>query len=216
MATTIDGDRPLRRSTPGTDCPHRRAARRRRFGLALFLVGGGSLLGGGAFAAWQTSSALTSGAVTAATSGVDVLDASGSSFTAAVSDLLPGDYFYRYADVVNTSPNANAFAGSVGTTGALLGNLLVQADRCSVAWTTTGGTSTCSGTTTSLAAEQTIPTGGTTVSLGTITPGAANSAHLRYRFKLSDSAPQSLMGTSSTLTIGASGTLTGGRDRTAG
>lgn len=195
-------------------CASRASSGRRRLAVAALGLGGVAMVGSGAFAAWQTSTSLTTGTVTAATTAITLQDANGSTFTSGVPNLLPGDYFHRYVDVRNTGTQDSSLTGAIAITGTLGGHVLAKADRCSVAWTTVSGVSTCTGTLTALTAEQTVPGSGLAVPLGTVSPGAINDAHVRYRFKLADSAPANLMGATSTIEVSASGSATGGRDRT--
>lgn len=188
----------------------------RRPAAALLAAGGVAMIGTSVVAAWQTSANVTSGDVGAATAAVQLLDANGSHFTADLPDLLPGDWFYRYVDVRNSGSSDSTLTGTLTATGGLLGNLEAGADRCSVPWTTVSDVSTCTGTLSVVVAPQTVPAGGISVPLGSVRPGAAADVHLRYRLSLASAAPQSLMGAVSTVTLGVSGPVTGGRDRTAG
>lgn len=178
-------------------------------------VAGASLLGSGAFSSWNAT-ATSTGAVTAGIVLPAMVDANGGSFTTAVANLLPLDYFYRYVDVRNDGSAPSTFTGSVSATGDLAGQVLVDAVSCSVAWTSSPGTSTCSGTQTSLGTG--TPTAATplTVNHGTIANGAAGAQHVRYRFTFSGSAPTTLQGKSGSLTASVSNTVVGGNDRTGG
>jgi len=192
-------------------CAASRLHRRRRLGVAAFLVGGVSLVSAGAFASWTTTSQATSGAVTAAMAAVDLIDANSSTFTAPMSDVLPGDYWYRYVDLRNDGSAGSTYSGLITATGDLTGVLNAQAERCSIAWTSNGQ---CLGTTTTLLADTLATDVGVTVNYGTIAPGTLGVAHVRFRFKMLDTASQTLMGKTGTLAISVSGMTTGGRDRT--
>jgi hypothetical protein len=194
-----------------TACAISRLHRRRRVGIAAFLVGGVSLVSAGAFASWTTTSQTTSGAVTAAMAAVDLIDANSSTFTAPMSDVLPGDYWYRYVDLRNAGSSASSYNGLITATGDLTGVLNAMAERCSLAWTSSGQ---CLGTTTTLLADTVATDTGVTVNYGTIAPGTPGAAHVRFRFKMLDTASQTLMGKTGTLAISVSGVTTGGRDRT--
>ncbi|MFD0484512.1 hypothetical protein ACFQ46_18125 [Kineococcus sp. GCM10028916] len=193
-------------------CPQRSTHRRRRSALLVLAVGGVSLVGAGTLASWQATSTATSGTVTAALAAVDLVDANGSAFHAVMPDLLPGDYWYRYVDLTNQGTTAGSYSGAITATGDLSGALAVTVERCSMAWTSTGD---CLGAkTTPLAGEVAVNETGVSVSYASIAPGAVGAAHVRYRFKLKDDAPQTLMGKNGTIAISVSGQTTGGRDRT--
>lgn len=196
-------------------CPAAAARRRRRRAAVVGLgVGGTLLVTSGAFAAWQATTSVSSAAVQAATAGVEIVSANGGTFSTAVPDLLPGDFFYRYVDLNNRGTVASAFAGTVGATGSLGAALQVVAETCSTSWTTTSAS--CSGTTTTLLTARPLGATGAEVSYGTIAPGATNAAHVRYRFTLPPDAPSTLMGQTSAITSSVSGALVGGSDRTQG
>lgn len=176
-------------------------------------VGGVTLVTSGAFAAWQATSSVSSAPVNAASVAVDIVDASGGTFSTAVPDLLPGDYFYRYVDLANKGTVPSTFAGTLAASGDLGAALGVTVESCSVSWSTT--TATCPGTTTTLL-PATPSASSVPVSYATINPGVANAAHVRYRFDLPLSAPSSLMGKTSTISSTVSGSVIGGNDRTKG
>jgi hypothetical protein len=142
---------------------------------------------------------------------VDLIDANSSTFNAPVSDVLPGDYWYRYVDLRNDGSAASSYTGLITATGDLTGVLNAQAERCSIAWTSNGQ---CLGSTTTLLADTLATDTGVAVNYGTIAAGTTVAAHVRFRFKMLDTASQTLMGKTGTLAISVSGITTGGRDRT--
>lgn len=168
-------------------------------------------LGAGAYAAW-TASAAKSTTVGATQVAVTMVDANGGTFATGVSNMIPGDYFYRYVDVTNTGPGPNSYAGPLAASGDLSGQMLGTVESCSTAWTVTGGVSTCSGTKTTLQASTALGGAGATVDYGSI----AGVQHVRYTFTFDASAPVSLMGKTGSISAQVSTTLVGGRDRTAG
>ncbi len=187
-----------------------RAYRVLSFGLGL---SGMLLLGGGVLAAWTPSSAMTSGSYGAADVRVQAVDANGTTFSAGISNLLPGDYMYRYVDLTNSGTVSQGFTGSVSGTGTLVGALTVQIDTCSVSWS---GNGTCSGSTSSLKAETSTAS---SVPFSFPTMAAAAVSHARFQFKLAANADQTTyQGTAATMTVNISGssTVSGGQDRTAG
>lgn len=204
------GARHAVRQVPGEhpdSCPRARDRWRRPL-AALVAAGGAGLLGTGAFASWQATAAASTASLDAATGALSAIDAGGGRLSVAVGDLLPGDWLHRYVDVRNTGTVPAATTQTAAATGALGAGLSVVATGCSVAWDTTAGT--CSGTTTALGSG---PLSGT-VSLGTATIAAGGVQHVRYRVELASSAPQSLMGSTATVTISAVTNLVGGRERT--
>jgi hypothetical protein len=198
-------------------CRAAKAARlRRRIGAVAMVGGGIALVGSGAFSSWAVSDSASSGTLTAASASVSLLDANGGSFAAAIGNLLPSDYFYRYVDVRNSGSQAGTYVGTVDSSGDLAGQVAVDASTCSVPWTTVAGISTCTGTTTSLGSG--TPTAGNplTINHGTIAVGSGAAQHVRYRFSFSALAPLALQGKTGAVAVGVTNTLVGGADRTNG
>lgn len=187
--------------------------RRRSAALAL-TAAGFALIGGGVFSAWNVTSNVNSGTLTAATGAATLLDANGGVFTSGVSNLLPGDYFYRYIDVRNDGTVSNSFTGTVDATGDLAGNVAVDATTCSIPWTTVATVSTCLGVTSASIGSGTPNVTPVTVNHGTINHGALAAQHVRYKFTFSNAAPAGLQGKNGSVSIGVSSTMTGGNDRT--
>lgn len=182
--------------------------RRRAAALAL-TTAGAALVGGGVFSAWNVTSNVNSGTLSAATGAATLLDANGGVFNSGVSNLLPGDYFYRYIDVRNDGTVANSFTGTVDATGDLAGNVAVEATTCPVAWVA----NVCVGTTGNIGSGTPNATP-VSITHGTIGVGALAAQHVRYKFTFSSSAPATLQGKNGTVTIGVSSTMVGGNDRT--
>lgn len=193
-----------------TSCPDKPAPRRqrRRLGVIAAAVAGVSMVTTGAFASWNATATANTGALNAASGTVAMVDANGGTFASSVTNLLPGDYFYRYVNLTNDG-TAAPYAGTLSGTGDLGAQLTGAADACSVPWTAPGGVSTCTGTTTPLLA--TVPlTSAATVTYGTIT----TVQYVRYSFTFSASAPQSLQGKTGAIAATVNTTLVGGRNRT--
>ena len=191
------------------------AVRRRRRGVAAIALacGGAALVGAGAFSSWDTTASVSSGSLSAASGTATLLDANGGTFTTGVSNLLPGDFFYRYVDVRNDGTSANTFTGTVAATGDLAGQVAVDAVTCSLPWIG----NICAGVTSTSLGSGTPATGApVAITHGTIATGTAAAQHVRYKFTFSNAAPSTLMGKSGSLTIAVSNTLVGGTDRTAG
>ncbi|MDG6110021.1 hypothetical protein Daura_20890 [Dactylosporangium aurantiacum] len=169
----------------------------------------------GVFASWVATSEATTGAVQAASVGLTHTDTNGTVFSSGVANLLPGDYLYRYANLVNTGALAQDFTAAVTGSGALAaaGGLQIAVDSCSTAW---AGNGTCGGTLLPVAAIRDVA-GSTDIALGQIAAGG--SSYLRYKFMLSAGASQAtFQGTTGTVkvTVNGSTPVSGGRDRTGG
>lgn len=198
--------------TPATarpaDCARHRG-RRRRLGALALLTAGATLLGTGAFASWQATANASTATLRAATAGATVVGASGGQLTTPVSNLLPGDWLYRYVDVTNTSSVTGSFTGTVTASG-LGSGLTVLVESCAAGWNTAAAT--CPGTPT------TIATGSLSSPLsithGTLAPTAVQ--HVRYKVTVDALAPSSLMGQSGALDLAVTSNLVGGYDRTSG
>lgn len=201
---------------PQAPAPCARHGRRRRLaGAATLAVAGTALVGTGAFSSWGATASATGG-LTAGSVAVSMVDANGGSFSTAVGNLLPADYFYRYVDVTNSGSAASTFTGSVSATGALAGQLQVDVTSCSVAWTTVSGASTCPGTTTALASGTPTTATPLTVAHGSIGTGAGNAQHVRYKVTFSAGASSTLQGAGGSIAASVSNTVVGGTDRTGG
>lgn len=177
-----------------------------------------ALIGAGTFAAWQSTAGGTTGTYTAATVTASETDTNGTTFSSAISDLLPGDYAYRYRTLANTGSLAQTFTGAVTGSGVLAttaGGLTLAVDSCSIAWTTVAGVSTCAGTTTSVLATTGVSTS-PSISYGSL--AASGSAQLRYTFALPSNADQTtFQGQSGTVQVAITGaTSATPGDRTAG
>jgi len=187
-------------------------ARRSRRGVAAVALaaGGAALVGAGAFSAWDVTTSVDSGTLSAGSgSAATLLDANGSTFTTGVSNLLPADYFHRYIDVFNTGPLAT-FTGLVKASGDLAGQLSVVAETCPTAWTAAG----CPGVPTPPRIGSGTPVSGTPVTVAHGPIAATTVQHVRYTFTFSGTAPDTMQGKSGQLAISVSNTVVGGNDRT--
>lgn len=189
-----------------------RRARRRR-AAALLLATGAVLTATGTWAAWQSTGSLTQ-AVDSAEVTVSVADGGSGSATWAtgISNLLPGDYFYRWVDVTNTGTVPQTFAGTLSGTLTLPNAMTAWISSCTVAFTDT----TCGGSSADLLGSEATPAAfGALSSLGSINAGATK--HLLVKVVFSASANQATyQDQSSVLTLSFTGTATGGADRTDG
>lgn len=186
-----------------------------RLGLSggALTVAGASLLGAGTYAAWTSSDVATTGAQTTATVTQTNTDVNSTTFTTALTDLLPGDYLYRYRDVHNTGSVAQTMSAAVAGTGVYVatGGLFVAVDRCTVLWTG----SSCSGTTSAVLASTDVATL-PTASIGALAVDAH--AYLRYTFTLASAASYATFGgaKTGTVVVTTTGATRAGQDRTTG
>ena len=193
----------------------RRGRRRTRRGvgtkvlLSISLVTvAAALVGMGAFAVFTNSATVSqtdsSGTVTLAPISVN---GTNNRLSVGASNLAAGDTIQRSVDVKNTGSLtlANVTLTTTATTSSLLdtdttNGLQMVIDKCSVAWTETGGppyTYTCGGTTTSVLAS--APVIGTNLALSNITLTAGTDNFLRVTLTLPSAAPNTLQGQSSVI-----------------
>lgn len=206
---------PAEAGTPAAEhCATHRRSRGRLIGAAAVAVAGVSLIGTGAFSAWDATASVSSGGIGAAVVTPALVDANGGAFTTAVSNLLPADYYYRYVDVQNNGSAASTYTGTVAASGDLAGYMTVEVVSCSVAWTAPAGVSTCTGTQTTLGSGTPTTSTPLTVTHGSITNGIANAQHVRYKVTFSATAPITLQGKTGSISATVSNTVVGGRDRT--
>jgi hypothetical protein len=198
--------------TEPTPVPNR--ARRRR-AAALLLAAGAVLTASGTWAAWQSTGSLTQ-TVDSANVTVNVADggSGAATWTTAISNLLPGDYFYRWVELTNTGSVPQSFASTLSGTLTLPNAMTAWVSSCTAAFTT--GSTTCSGTSADLLGTSGTPAVfGTLSGLGSISAGATK--HLLVKVIFSASANQATyQNQNSVLTLSFTGTATGGNDRTNG
>ena len=157
-----------------------------------------AMIGAGAFAAWTSSVTDTTGSYSAATVTASEADHNSTTFTSAITNLLPADFAYRYRTLTNTGSVSQTFSAAVTGTGTLAGSggLTVALDSCPVAWTTVATVSTCVGGSTTLRTAVGVSTS-PTVSLGSV--AASGAKYLRWTFALPSAADQpTFQGTSGT------------------
>jgi hypothetical protein len=174
------------------------------------LAAAGGIVGFGAFATF-TGTASTSNAVSSGTVSLSPIGTSGANnrLSVGASGLAAGDTVQRAVDLKNTgtitivSPTltTSASPSSLLDTDTTNGLQLVI-DKCSVAWTESGGpayTYTCGGTTSSVLAS--APVIGTNLALSNITTTASTDNFLRVTMTLPSGAPNTLQNQSSTVTF---------------
>jgi spore coat-associated protein N len=189
----------------------RRTRPRRSVGTKLLLsislvTVAAALVGMGAFAVF-TNSATVSQTNTTGTVTLSPISTNGTNnrLSVGASGLAAGDTVQRSVDVKNTGSLtlASVTLTTTATTSSLLdtdttNGLQMVIDKCSVAWTETGGppyTYTCGGTTSSVLAS--APVIGTNLTLSNITLTAGTDNFVRVTLTLPSAAPNTLQGLTS-------------------
>jgi len=191
----------------------RRTRPRRSVGTKLLLsislvTVAAALVGMGAFAVF-TNSATVSQTNTTGTVTLSPISTNGTNnrLSVGASGLAAGDTVQRSVDVKNTGSLALASVTltTTATTSSLLdtdvtNGLQMVIDKCSVAWTETGGppyTYTCGGTTSSVLASAPVIAINLTLSNITLTAGTDN--FVRVTLTLPSAAPNTLQGLTSVI-----------------
>ena len=188
----------------------------RRMSLAVACLVGVIALGGvGVHALFtSTASASHSAATATLTLNLGATGASTNRMTVSATNLVPTDSYYRSFDLINSG--TKAFSAITLTTTASPSSLLdtdatnglqMVIQKCSVAWTETGGppyTYTCGGTTTSVLASTAVIA--TNIALSNITLTANTDNYLRVTLTLPSTAGNTFQGLSSTITFGFTAT----------
>jgi hypothetical protein len=91
-------------------------------------------IGSGVFAAWNTSGNVTTGTYSAATISSSFVSSGTPVFSAAISNMVPGDSATRYADLRNTSSVALTFSLDTAGTGTLTDALTLAVYKCATAY----------------------------------------------------------------------------------
>jgi Zn-dependent alcohol dehydrogenase len=152
----------------------------------------------------SVSQADSSGTVTLAGIGTNAVN---NRLSVGASNLAAGDTIQRSVDVKNTGSIslASVTLSTAATTSSLLdtdttNGLQMVIDKCSVAWTETGGppyTYTCGGTTSTVVAS--VPVIGTNLALSNLSLGANVDNFLRVTLTLPSGAPNTLQNQSSVI-----------------
>jgi hypothetical protein len=175
---------------------------------AALLTAAAALIGVGAFATFTDTQSVSqsdsSGTVTLAGVGTN---AANNRLSVGASNLAAGDTIQRAVDVKNTGSItlASVTLTTTATTSSLLdtdatNGLQMVIDKCSVAWTETGGppyTYTCSGTTSSVITTRAVI--GSTLALSSLTLTANTDNYLRVTLTLPSAAPNTLQNQSSVI-----------------
>jgi predicted ribosomally synthesized peptide with SipW-like signal peptide len=177
--------------------------------LTLALLGvTAALTGLGAFALFTDTQAVSqnvaSGTVSLAPVGTN---GANNRLSVGASNIAAGDTIQRAVTVQNTGSIAlsSVQLTTTATTSSALdtnttNGLQMVIERCSVAWTETGGppyTYTCGGTTTNVLASAPVIVSGSALNNLTLTAGANN--YLRVTLTLPSAAPNSMQNQSSTI-----------------
>ncbi len=119
--------------------------------LATATVGGVSIISSSVFASLDATATYSPQTIDNGTLLLTATDATSplsGGFTAAIDLLAPADIVHRYVTVVNTGTIAGlglTLSGTPTSPTTLDGDINVTAQACTVAWTISGNTSTCSG-----------------------------------------------------------------------
>jgi len=201
VAREADGSR--RRRTR----PRRSVGTKLLLSISLVTVAA-ALVGMGAFAVF-TNSATVSQTHTTGTVTLSPISTNGTNnrLSVGASGLAAGDTVQRSVDVKNTGSLtlASVTLTTTATTSSLLdtdttNGLQMVIDKCSVAWTETGGppyTYTCGGTTSSVLAS--APVIGTNLTLSNIALTAGTDNFVRVTLTLPSAAPNTLQGLTSVI-----------------
>lgn len=101
---------------------------------AVVVSAAAAVIGTGVYAAWNTTGNVTTGTYSAATISSSFVSSGTPVFSAAVSDMVPGDSATRYADLRNTSSVALTFTLDTAGTGTLTDALQLNVYKCATAY----------------------------------------------------------------------------------
>ncbi|HEX8003511.1 MAG TPA: hypothetical protein VF519_12525 [Mycobacteriales bacterium] len=167
-----------------------------------------AVIGSGVYAAWNTTADVTTGTYTAATVSSSFVSSGTPVFSAAISNMVPGDSATRYADLENTSSVSLAFTLDTAGTGTLSDGLQLAVYTCATAYEdgvcgeSGSGTLVTSGTSTDQSNR----------SLGTV--AASGHVYLKMVATLPSNADQeTYAGTSGTITLTETGATLAGTAR---
>ncbi|HEU0131117.1 MAG TPA: hypothetical protein VFQ85_09025 [Mycobacteriales bacterium] len=166
-------------------------------------------VGAGVYASWNTTGNLTTGTYTAASVTSSFASTGTPTFSSAVSNMVPGDYAVRYADLQNTGSVALTFSLASSGSGTLANALALHVYKCATAY---DGDGLCGG-----ADDGTEVTSGTSVSQSNLALGsiaASGHVYLKMVATLPSNADQATYaGTSGTITLTETGVAASGTAR---
>ena len=175
---------------------------------ATVVAAAAAVIGNGVYAAWNTTGGVTTGTYTAATVSSSFVSSGTPVFSAAISNMVPGDSATRYADLQNTSSVPLAFTLDTAGAGTLSDGLQLAVYKCATAYAdgvcgeSGSGTLVTSGTSTDQSA----------LALGTV--AASGNLYLKMVATLPSNADQATYsGTSGTITLTETGATLAGAAR---
>lgn len=175
---------------------------------AVVVTSAAAVIGGGVLAAWNTTGNVSTGTYSAATVSSSFVSSGTPVFSAAISNMVPGDSATRYADLQNTGSVSLAFSLDTAGTGTLTDAIQLAVYKCATAYEngvcgeSGNGTQVTSGS----SADQ------DDLALGTV--AASGHVYLKMVATLPSNADQATYaGTSGTITLTETGTTLAGTAR---
>jgi hypothetical protein len=166
-------------------------------------------VGAGVYASWNTTGNLTTGTYSAASVTSSFASTGTTAFSAAISNMVPGDYAVRYADLHNTGSVALTFSLSSSGSGTLTDALALTVYKCATAY---DGDGLCGGDD-----DGTEVTSGTAVAQDDLALGSvAANGHVYLKMVAtlpSDADQATYQGTSGTITLTETGVAASGTAR---
>lgn len=101
---------------------------------AVVVSAAAAVIGTGVYAAWNTTGNVTTGTYAAATISSSFVSSGTPVFSAAISNMVPGDSATRYADLRNTSSVALTFSLDAAGTGTLTDAIELAVYKCATAY----------------------------------------------------------------------------------
>jgi hypothetical protein len=176
--------------------------------LSLLAVSASGGLFTGAYGFFTSSASATMSLTEGGSIGLSWNDtaATGSNLTLDVGRLMPTDTVQRIVDLANTGSSGiqQIQLTIMGTdTGSTSDGIQLSIDRCSVPWVSEGSIFACAGRLTALSLDR--PVQATIALTGSPAAVQAGLDHLRFSFRLPDSAPDSAQGVTGSVQIVATG-----------
>ena len=167
-----------------------------------------AVIGSGVYAAWNTTGGVTTGTYSAATIGSSFVSSGTPTFSAAISNMVPGDHATRYADLHNTSSVPLTFSLDTAGTGTLTDAIQLAVYKCATAYVA----GVCGE-----AGDGTLVTSGTATDQANLALGSVGTnayLYLKMVATLPSNADQATYaGTSGTITLTETGVAAAGTAR---
>lgn len=133
-----------------------------------------------------------------------------------IGPLRPGETTRQLVDLENRGTVAVsrmqlAYSGGTSPATDLSDGIQMTVEECTVPWTGTAESTSCSGTTTRLAEDR--PVTGRTDLTGTTASATGATSHLRFTFRLPDSSPDTAQDTATTVDFAVLGNQRPGEHR---